>query len=390
MPLPNESPLTLPVDRQTVISKARRVVLKLGTKILLDHYGNESKERIDKLVQDMIRLRSEGYTFSIVSSGAVGIGMRLLGVESRPTDLKKIQALAAVGQSVLMERWNGLFLPYGVHMAQILLTYDIIENRQRYLYARDCLCSVLDYGAIPVINENDSVAVDELKFGDNDTLSALTAILMDADLLILFSDIDGLYDKNPHKYPDAQRVSFVDQIDDELLSRVEDKQNDLSLGGMRSKLLAAQRSAQVGTGVIITNGFRPDLSGILNGEDIGTFFRPDKKYEKKRKRWIFFNHKIKGKIFIDRGAEEALTKNSRSLLPGGIIKTEKDFMEGAIVGIYNLDNEMIGKGITHYSSNDIERIKGQRTDQIKSTSQGRFYDEVIHRDNMIIISREDE
>jgi glutamate 5-kinase len=371
--------------RKPFISNVKHVVLKMGTKVLLSHFI-EHPDRIRQLISDIAAFREVGYQFSIVSSGAVGFGMKEMGIEVRPTDLKKIQALASVGQSLLMQKWNGFFAEQGIQTGQILLTYDVIENRKRYLHASDCLRAVLDYGAVPIINENDSVAVDELKFGDNDTLSALTAILMDAELLIIFSDIDGLFTKNPHKHEDAERIDFIDQIDENILNLIDDRQNDLSMGGMRSKLTAARRSAQMGTGVVICDGYRPNLPAILNGEDVGTFIRPEKKYEKKRKRWIFFNHKVKGRIIIDAGAVNALVNHSKSLLPGGVIGTEGCFEKGHIVGIYNEEEELIGKGITSYGNVEIEQIKGQHTNHIKTELGGNSRgSEIVHRDNMIVL-----
>jgi glutamate 5-kinase len=372
------------LDRTSYILESRRIVLKLGTKVLLKQKKGES-DALNRLASDVARFRKQGYLFTIVTSGAVGFGMDALKIETRPTDLQKIQALASIGQGLLMQSWNAIFSEQGLNTSQILLTYDIIENRKRYLLTRDCFRSVFEYGAVPIVNENDSVAVDELKFGDNDTLSALTAILMDADLLILFTDTDGVYTRNPHKHSDTERIPFIEHVDDSIFNLIEDKQNAFSLGGMKSKLIAAQRSAQVGTGVIITQGFDPDLGALLQGADIGTFIRPQQKYEKKRKRWIFFNHKIKGKIIVDRGAEEALVHHFRSLLPGGILRTEGVFEKDCIVGIYNLDEALIGKGITNYTSSEIEEMKGQRTDQIKAVRGPTFVDEVIDRDNMIVI-----
>ncbi|MCK4812433.1 MAG: glutamate 5-kinase, partial [Candidatus Marinimicrobia bacterium] len=281
------------------------------------------------------------------------------------------------------------FARNNLNTGQILLTYDIIENRKRFLHARDCMLSLMRYGAIPIINENDSVAVDALKFGDNDTLSALASSLMDADLLILFTNTDGFFTKNPHHCDDAERIGYLDKIDDATFKLIEDKQNHLSLGGMTSKLQAAQRATLSGVGVVISNGFTPNLKGILEGEDIGTYIKPDTKFQKKRKRWIFFNHKIKGKIIVDQGAETALISQTKSLLPGGVLKIEGDFQEGTIVGIFNADQEMIGKGITYYSNSDIEKIKGQRTNNINKAVVNRFYNEIIHRDNMIILKEEE-
>ena len=383
LPLPNLG------ERKQYIQKSKKIVLKLGTKVLLSHYLNIENGQLSSLVDDIAEYQQKGYQFAIVTSGAVGFGMNVMGIEQRPSDLKKIQALASIGQGILMQKWHDQFAQKGLHIGQILLTYDIIENRNRFLHARDCLLSLINYGAIPIINENDSVAIDELKFGDNDTLSALTSSLMDADLLVLFTDTDGLFTKNPHHCDDAERISYLDKIDEATFGLIEDRQNDLSLGGMTSKLFAAQRSTQGGAGVVITNGFHPDLRGILEGEDIGTYIKPDMKFQKKRKRWIFFNHKIKGKVIVDDGAENALVHHAKSLLPGGVIGTEGEFQEGAIVGIYNDELEMIGKGITYYSSQDIEKIKGQRTDDINKAEVNRFYNEIIHRDNMIVMKEEE-
>ena len=376
-------------ERKQYILKSKRIVLKLGTKVLLSHYLDPGNGQMARFVDDIVTYMEKGHQFAIVTSGAVGFGMSVIGLEQRPSDLKKIQALASIGQGLLMQKWNDLFARKGLHTGQILLTYDIIENRNRFLHARDCLLSVISYGAIPIINENDSVAIDELKFGDNDTLSALTSSLMDADLLVLFTDTDGLFTQNPHQCQDAQRISYLDKIDDSTFALIEDKHNELSLGGMKSKLQAAQRSTQGGASVVITNGFAPNLKAILEGEDIGTFIKSDRKFQKKRKRWIFFNHKIKGKIVVDQGAEEALVHHAKSLLPGGVLSTEGSFAEGCIVGIYNTANEMIGKGITYYSSHDIEKIKGQRTDDINKAEVNRFYSEIIHRDNMIVTKEEE-
>jgi glutamate 5-kinase len=376
-------------ERKEYICKSKRIVLKLGTKVLLSHYLQGGKDgQIMRLVDDIAYYHEKGYQIAIVSSGAVGFGMNQIGLEQRPADLKRIQALASMGQSLLMQKWNELFARKGLKTGQILLTYDIIENRKRFLYARDCMLSLFKYGAIPIINENDSVAIDELKFGDNDALSVLVSSLMDADLLVMFTDTDGLFTKNPHRSHDSKRIGYLDRIDKDIFNFIEDRQGQLSLGGMTSKLQAALRSTQAGAGVVICSGFTPDLKGILDGEDIGTFIKPDRKYQKKRKRWISFNERIKGKVLIDTGAEIALIRNQRSLLPGGVVGVEGNFPVGSVVGIYNTGLELIGKGISYYSSQEIDLIKGQRTGNINKNSVKRFYHEIIHRDNMIILKEE--
>lgn len=371
--------------RNKYILRSRKIVLKLGTKVLLTHYQDINRERIISLVEDMAHFRNKGYQFTIVTSGAVGFGMKQLNLDQRPTALNRIQALASVGQSLLMEKWTRLFNQFDINVGQILLTYDIIENRQRFLHARNCLKTLLEYNTIPIVNENDSVAVEELKFGDNDILSALTANLMEADLLILFTDTDGVFEKNPHKHADAKIISFIEKIDDDIFNLIDDKQDPFSVGGMRSKLRAAQVSAQCGTGVIITSGQNPRLKEIIEGRKIGTFIKPEKAIVKKRKEWIFFNQKIRGKIIVDKGAEDALVNHLKSLLPGGVLKTEEQFDKGNIVGIFNTENELIAKGITKYSSAEIEKIKQQRSDRIQSILGKETGSEIVHRDDMIIL-----
>jgi glutamate 5-kinase len=372
-------------ERKASVRRARRIVLKLGTKVLLSLHKNEGSPELMQLMMDIAAYREKGYEIALVSSGAVGFGMDRLGLETRPPGLKKKQALSAVGQALLMQKWNDLFRLWGIPTGQVLVTYDIIENRKRFLYTRDCLLSLFKYGAIPIINENDTVSVDELMFGDNDTLSALVASLIDADLLILYTDTDGLYTDNPHKNKDAERINVLETIDDSTFDFIDDKANALSLGGMTSKLEAALKSTQGGANVIITSGFTPNLKGILEGEDIGTFIKADARFHSKRKRWIFFNHKIKGKIFVDDGAAKALIKGNKSLLPGGVIKVEGNFIQGNIVGIFDRNNKMIAKGMTYYPSTDIDKIKGKRTGNIDKNKLKKYYDEIIHRDNMIIV-----
>ncbi len=371
-------------ERRAAVRRARRVVIKLGTKVLLALHDKKGSPELMQLISDIAAYREKGYEIALVTSGAVGFGMEQLELGTRPPGLKKKQALASVGQALLMQKWNDLFKHWGIPTGQVLVTYDIIENRKRFLYTRDCLLSLFRYGAIPIINENDTVSVDELKFGDNDALSALIASLIDAELLILFTDTDGLYTRNPQKYQDAERISILDKIDESSFELIDDSQNALSLGGMTSKLQSAQLAVSGGTSVVITNGFTPGLKRVLEGEDMGTFIHADSRFQSKRKRWIFFNTRVKGKIFVDDGAAKALIKGNKSLLPGGVTHTEGRFLEGNIVGIYNKHSTMIAKGISYYPSTDVEKIKGKKTGNINKKDVKRYYDEIIHRDNLII------
>ncbi len=373
------------MKRTKYIRQARRIVIKLGTKVLLSQHNAIERGRVGPLVEDIVALRQEGYEFIIVSSGAVGFGMEHVGLSTRPERLKKVQALAAIGQNLLMQDWHLIFSEKQVSIGQILLTYGVLEDRRRYLHAKDCLNALLCFGAIPIVNENDSVAVEELKFGDNDALSAITALLVDADLLVLFTDTDGVYDKNPSTDADAERIRFIEKIDDSLLGSIHDKNNGLSRGGMKSKLEAARRSQSSGTGVIIADGLNPELRRILNGEDVGTFVRPNPSRITAKKKWILFNTKPRGRIVVDEGATRALSQCAKSLLASGILRVEGAFSDGAVVAVCAPSGEIIARGVTYYSSADIERIKGKQTEEIPAIIGRNYYDEVIDRDNLILV-----
>lgn len=357
----------------------------MGTKVLLSHHNDIDRGRIDRLVTDIAELQKEGYEFIIVSSGAVGFGMSSLKMDTRPEKLKKVQALAAIGQNLLMQDWHAIFKSHDIPIGQVLLTYAVMQDRSRYLHAKDCLGALLCYGAIPIVNENDAVSVDELKFGDNDALSAITALLVDADLLVLFTDTDGVFDKNPHKNPTAKRIQYLDRIDNTILNMIDDKANGFSIGGMTSKLNAAKMSQNAGTGVVIADGFNPNLKGILRADNVGTFVKPKAGRINAKKKWIFFNTKIKGNILVDDGAKTAIQNRPTSLLPSGIVGVEGDFKEGAIVGISDTEGNLIARGVTYYNSQEISLIQGKKTEQIGAILGRTYYDEVIDRNNMVLL-----
>lgn len=373
------------MDRSKYITSARRIVLKIGTKVLLSHHNDIDRTRIGRLVDDIAAYRRKGYEFIIVSSGAVGFGMNCLALKARPERLKRIQALASIGQNLLMQDWSDIFAKRKMHVGQILLTYGVFEDRKRYLYAKDCLGALLAYGVVPIVNENDSISVDELKFGDNDALSSITALLADADLQILFTDTDGVFDHNPDKDAGAVKLDYIKRLNDDFISNIQDTSNGLSIGGMRSKLEAAKLSRDSGTAVVIANGFTPDLRGILEGEAVGTFIEPKRIKINAKKKWIFFNTKIKGRIVVDAGAVAALREGTRSLLPSGIVDVDGDFADGCIVGICSPDGALIARGVTYYSSGELRKIKGRRTEEIRTILGRRYYDEVVDRDNMVIV-----
>ncbi len=311
--------------------------------------------------------------------------MSSLGIEKRPDKLKNVQALAAIGQNLLMQDWSAIFAKQDIKIGQVLLTYGVVEDRRRYLHAKDCMSALLEYGAVPVVNENDTVSVDELKFGDNDALSAMTALLTDADLLVLFTDTDGLFDSNPKDNVNAARLDFINKVDDNVMAKVQDKTNSWSLGGMTSKLRAAKRSSDSGTAVVIADGFDPRLADIVAGKTVGTFIKPQKSRINGKKKWISFNTKIKGTIVVDDGAAKALSEKRKSLLPSGIVSVEGEFKDGAVVGIANLKGELIARGITYYSSTEVRLIQGKKSEQIAEIIGKTYYDEVIDRNNLILV-----
>lgn len=373
------------MKREEYIKNVKRIVIKLGTKVLLSHHNDIDRGRITKLVEDIAALKKKGYEIIIVSSGAVGFGMSSLHLDRRPNKLKNVQALAAIGQNLLMQDWSAIFATQGITIGQVLLTYGVLEDRRRYLHAKGCMNALLEYGAVPIVNENDTVSVEEIKFGDNDALSAITALLTDADLLVLFTDTDGLFDSNPKDNANAARLDFINKVDDNIMALVQDKTNSWSLGGMQSKLTAAKRSSESGTAVVIADGFNPRLADILEGKTIGTFIKPQKSKINGKKKWISFNTKIKGTLVVDDGAAKALAGRRKSLLPSGITAVEGEFKEGAVVGIANLNGEIIARGMTYYSSTDVRRILGKKSEQIEKIIGKTYYDEVIDRNNLILV-----
>jgi len=370
------------MKRKEYTAKCRNIVIKIGTRGFLEHYPISSK--MVSLAEEISRLNKEGYKFTIVSSGAVGLGMKALNLSQRPVEIRKIQALAAIGQNLLINYWNSLFAPFQLHVGQVLLTYDAVESRKRFLHARDCINTIRELNAIPIINENDSVAVDELKFGDNDRLSALTCLLTDAELLILFTDTDGIYDKNPNIHSNANRISIIENIDDSEVE-IEDKKNSLSTGGMEAKLNAVADAVKNGVSVVMSHASNLALKEILQGEKEGSFFIPHEKKLKGKKKWIFSHHRLKGKVIIDSGAEKALLNDNKSLLPKGIVHAEGSFDSGMIIGIYNEQDELVAKGITYYSREDIDSFINHSAERRVIGKQ--YYDEVIHRDNMIVLTK---
>ncbi len=366
-----------------------RIVAKFGTSLLTSGTDHLDLPLMANLAEQLARLRQHGREIIIVSSGAIAVGrQKLKGVlESKNTPFK--QVLASVGQGHLMRTYEQLFSPHGITIAQALLTKADMSERSGYLNARNTLLALIEFGVICIVNENDVVAIDEieeLKFGDNDNLSAMVANLVDADLLVMLTDTGGLYTADPHYNPEARLIRQVDEIDAEIENLAGSTANRQGVGGMITKIEAAKLATSSGTSVIIANGREPDvLVRINHGEDMGTLFPARASKMESKKRWMLSGLASKGKIVVDRGAVLALKKQNKSLLPAGVIELEDNFQRGDIVNILNEEGEHIGCGICNYSSADMAIIKGSHSDKILSLLGHEYGDEVIHRNNMVVL-----
>ena len=373
--------------REEILSNVSKIVIKIGTRVLTNEDGLVDKNRIMELSKQVVKLRLKGFSVVIVSSGSIGAGISALGLQKRPSILPELQAAAAIGQGKLIEVYNECFKKHGYHAAQLLLTRQDFEDRQRYLNTCNTLHSLLNFKTIPIINENDTISVEEITFGDNDILSALVTNLLRADLLILLSSVDGLYTTPPAPGKSCRVLSVVDSISDDIKKLAFKQKTKEGVGGMESKLEAANIATGSGEAVIIANGMQSDiLSKIMNYDDVGTLFVPYNKKITSRKRWIGFTVKPKGKIYIDEGALSALQKKGKSLLPSGVVKIEGKFIKGDVVSIVDVgEKREVARGLMNYSADEVRKVKGLRTSLIKKTLGSKPYDEIIHRDNMVLL-----
>ncbi|MHC4405197.1 MAG: glutamate 5-kinase [Planctomycetota bacterium] len=372
--------------RQEVATQATTIVVKVGTRVLARDDGTLDQRRVAALAEQLHQVLDSGRKVVVVSSGAVAAGMGRLGMTTRPTDISHLQAVAAVGQSVLVEAYDRALRGFGRHAAQILLTAEDLETRSRYLNARNTIRTLLEYGAVPVINENDTVAVDELQitFGDNDRLAAVVTNLIQAPLLVLLSDVEGLYDGDPAD-PNARLIPTITRFEASTFDLVRDRATGMSRGGMASKLEAARQATTAGENVIIASGREPGvLARILSGEVLGTLVLPQKKVVAARKRWIGFTLEPRGHLVVDAGARRAVEHQGRSLLPIGIVKVKGSFNKGDVVALRDAGESEFARGLTNYSADDVRRIRGLRTVEIAEALGHCPYDEVIHRDNMVV------
>jgi glutamate 5-kinase len=362
----------------------RRIVVKVGSNVLTCDQGLNLPV-IDTLSREIIQLVQMGLEVILVSSGAMAAGVRKLAIEKRPEAIPARQAVAAVGQAGLILAWEKALARHDKKVAQMLLTAEDMTNRKRYLNARNTLNTLLDWGVLPIINENDTVMVEEIRFGDNDNLAAVITLLMDADILINLTDIDGLYDNDPRSFNDATLIPTVKTIGKEIERYAGDIPGALGTGGMLSKIKAARKVTAAGIPMIIAKGTAKGVLGaIFTGEFTGTYFKPKNVRLSSRKCWLAFSLKPKGVIHIDRGAVRALATGGKSLLPSGITAVTGRFNVGDPVQFAGPNGQVLGNGLVNYSAGDIDMIKGLHTRDITTCLGEKPYDEVIHRDNLVL------
>ena len=371
------------MDHRSRIAACKRIVVKIGTSTLTYPDGQLNLWRIEHLVREIADLDNQGKEVLVVSSGAIGVGAVRMGYKKIPRTMPEKQALAAIGQGALLHLYEKLFAEYGKTVAQVLITREDFNERVRYLNATNALLSLLDMKVIPIINENDTVVVEEIRFGDNDTLSALVAGVVNADLLLILSDVDGYYDSDPRNHDSARLIAEIDEITPEMDESSHTKGGSFASGGMYTKLQAARICMNTGIPMIIANSGQDNIiRRVIKGETLGTLFVPREEKMHARKKWIAFGSLVQGSLIIDVGAQNALLKAGKSLLPSGIKEIQGDFDRGDIVTILDGGNKEIARGIVNYSAAEIRKIAGKKTDEIEKTLGSKDYDEVIHRDNL--------
>ncbi len=364
----------------------KRLIIKIGSNILADEKAGLNTKRISSLAKDISALQDKGYEVVVVSSGAVAAGMMKLGLTEKPKDIKLKQAAAAVGQSRLMWAYERSFAEFGKKVAQILLTRDDFSDRKRYINSKNTIMTLLTYGIIPIINENDTVSTDEIKFGDNDNLASLVANIVEAEKLIILSDVDGLYTEDPRQSAKAKLIEYVDEITPEILKKAGGAGSMVGTGGMYSKILAAKKALSHGIIVHIISGKREGLLiALMEGSRSGTMFESSKEKMSSRKGWIAYGSRSKGSIILDEGAVKALVEGGKSLLPSGIISVEGGFDTGDAIHCLDKKGNRIAKGLTNYSSSEIDKIKGKKTSDIEKILGYKYSEEIIHRDNLALL-----
>ncbi len=372
--------------KKNIFRRARRIVVKIGSQILSSSRGIE-EARLNALVSDLAALHSEGKEIVVVSSGAVAAGMTQLGRTERPQSIPEKQALAAVGQIRLMALYERAFAKFDKSIAQVLLTHEDLANRQRYLNAKHTFQMLLASSIISIVNENDTVAVDEMKFGDNDHLSALVATLLEADLLVILSDVEGVYDRDPRLNSDAVLIPLIQDIKDMKYQVIGSSRSVFGTGGMATKIGAAEEAAAAGITTVITSGLIPgSIPRVFDpNEEAGTIVLPDNNRLTNRKHWIAFNLKPAGEIVVDSGAHEALVRKKTSLLPSGVKEVRGSFGVGECVRCLDRDGREFARGLINYSAQELNQIKGLHTSRIEQVLGYKPFDEIIHRDDLVLL-----
>ena len=369
------------------LKKAKRIVVKVGTSTITYANGKRNFSQIDRLARELSDLQNQGKEMILVSSGAVAVGVDRLGLPAKPSTIPGKQACAAVGQGVLMHTYEKLFADYGQIVAQVLITRTEAIDRHRYTNCRNTFMTLLQQGVIPIVNENDVVALDELKIGDNDNMSALVAGIVDADLVIILSDIDGLYTASPATHPEATLVHTVQEITPEIEASAGGVGSSRGTGGMATKIQAAKAATNSGIQLVIASGTEKNaIPRILQGEEIGTLFVSRENRLQFRKRWLAFGAKIQGSIVVDDGCAKAIRKaGGCSILPAGIYQVVGDFQSGSTISVIDKEGHELARGLVHYTAAELEKIKGCKSSDIEGILGHKNYDEVIHRDDLVIL-----
>ena len=370
---------------RTIAKQAKRWVIKIGSALLTNDGAGLDRKAIDSWVEQIADLMALGNEVILVSSGAIAEGVARLGLKTRPESIHELQAAAAVGQMGLIQAYESSFMRFERHTAQILLDHDDMANRQRYLNARGVLQTLLSLGVVPVVNENDTVVTDEIRFGDNDSLAALVANLVDADMLVILTDKDGLFDANPDTNPDAKLISKAMANDSDLDALASGSAGTLGRGGMVTKLQAARLAARSGCNTVIAGGRNQNiLQQVAAGDSVGTLLQASQKPIAARKQWLAGQLQIKGKLVLDQGAVNVLTKQGSSLLAVGVSAVDGTFTRGELVSCVDAEGNEIARGLVNYSSDEADLIKGRSTESISEILGYREDDELIHRDNLVV------
>ena len=378
-------------DRKKFFSKIKKVVIKIGSSVLTDDDGNLLESRFGEIAAQIFKLREKNIEVILVSSGAIASGMKKLGIDEWATDIHTKQAIAACGQSSLIWSYEKAFSKFNVHVAQILLTHNGFSDRKRFLISRKTIQKLLEMGIIPVVNENDTVAIEEIMIGDNDNLAALVTSLTEADLMILLTNIEGIYSEDPKKNANAEFISLVNEVNNEIEKIDGGTTGKTTTGGMKTKIESVKKASLFGVPSVIANGENKDaVTKIFKGLEYGTLVLPSQDKLKARKHWIAYNLKASGKITLDEGAKTAIIKKGTSLLPSGIVKIQGNFGIGDCIICLDESGTELARGISTYSAEEVRKIAGKKTSEIEKILGYKYSDEVIHRDDLAVVSKKNE